>query len=301
MKWKLQDAKKEFNRQRYENTVLWRETKKILQREGIVDQYQSIWSYEKDKITSSEKVRITKKVAFLRGKYKTGSETTADVGNVVISGVIIDEIPTSNIYESNPRIYGGCNVDNCEKQLLALPAKFAIYESVSMIRVETQVEKSIAKLRWDLMNLSRENNERGTQREQVGGVSNDTTCVNQQDTQMNRDNYYDITDKRFDFRVMRATDLPFNKSVKLPAAVEEEEEVAMQDLKNRLLNVALSYTKENKVPKDNLTESEREGIDSIERRVKTGETIVFQTDKSGRFSVERQRVIRTYRMMLWSL
>ncbi len=85
---------------------------------------------------------------------------------------------------------------------------------------------------------------------------------------------------------MRATDLPFNKSVKLPSAVEEEDEVAMQELKNRLYNVALQYTKTNRRPEDNLNAAERKGMDSLQRRVNTGNAVIFQTDKSGRFSMD---------------
>lgn len=45
---------------------------------------------------------------------------------------------------------------------------------------------------------------------------------------------YDQSKRSFNFRYLKATDLPFNKRVCLPGPIDEETEVSIQSLKTRL-------------------------------------------------------------------
>ena len=53
-------------------------------------------------------------------------------------------------FESSPRLYGESCIDNSEEQVLNLPPKFATYDRVDQVDVAAQVEKALAKVRWDL-------------------------------------------------------------------------------------------------------------------------------------------------------
>ena len=86
---------------------------------------------------------------------------------------------------------------------------------------------------------------------------------------------------------MRATDLPFNKRVHLPDPLDGESEVAIQNLKAKLNQITEEYVKSEKFSKwSNPGKDKREGLVSLKKKLETQESVVFQTDKSGHFSVD---------------
>ena len=263
MKWKVRDARKQFNRDRYENTKVWREIKPILHEHGVTRQYEELWAQQKEKFHTEERRRVNKKVSFLREKY-TAAAAPRDYSQV--HGVDVTDTDIPEDFESTPRLYGTCSIDDNETALLSLPPKFATYNKVNEIDVEAQVEKSFAKLRWDIGNPP--------DVDENGNPMAET-----------REHYYNIAENTFDFRVMRATELPFNKSIKLPYAVEQEDEIAMQDLKNRLLRVTTQYNNDNHLP-NNLSKTEQTGLRSLKAKTRDGDVVIFKTDKSSRFSVD---------------
>ena len=98
-----------------------------------------------------------------------------------------------------------------KKQRLSLPPRIIVYEKLSKFEVVKHVEKALKKLRWDIQSDKDDD-----------GVVN----TNQQE------GVFNIQTNNFNFREMRATNMPFNKSVQLPGAYDQNEEVAMQKLKN---------------------------------------------------------------------
>ena len=86
---------------------------------------------------------------------------------------------------------------------------------------------------------------------------------------------------------MRGTDLPFNKRIQLPKPVDEQTEVRMQMLKHRLKNVTEQYVEKSKTKdKGNLSSSEHKALKSLQQKVNEKEIVIYETDKSGRFSVD---------------
>ena len=151
--------------------------------------------------------------------------------------------------------------------MLNLPPKFATYTRVDPVDVAAQVEKALAKLRWELakpVELDENGEPKAEQRE----------------------HFYDVSRHKFDFRVMRATEQPFNKSITLPKPAGLNDEIALQDLKNNLSKVTSEYVSKPRKATNNLTTEEKVGLRQLTNRVKTGEVVVFQTDKSSRFSVD---------------
>lgn len=92
----------------------------------------------------------------------------------------------------------------------------------------------------------------------------------------------------FDFRNMRATELPFNKRVCLPGPLEEATEIAIQNLKGRLNQITNEYVKKKEQTRwSNLDKVEKEGLRSLKEKLQSKEEVIFQTDKSGHFSVDQ--------------
>ena len=88
-----------------------------------------------------------------------------------------------------------------------------------------------------------------------------------------------------DFRKKQATDFVFNRRVYLLPPLEQDIKLQLQLLKLNLNKATKEYA--NRVTEaNNLTEKEREGIVSLKERVKNGEIVIQQTDKSGRNVVD---------------
>ena len=88
-------------------------------------------------------------------------------------------------------------------------------------------------------------------------------------------------------RNLRATDFPFNKRVILPSALSEEKEVGLHHLKNNMLKSVNNYV-QNDMNKQwqNLIVNEKNGLRSLRKRSKDNSVVIYQTDKSGRFSID---------------
>ena len=101
-----------------------------------------------------------------------------------------------------------------------------------------------------------------------------------------RDYHYNVDTKTFDFRNLRPTDLPFNKQLFLPQSdrnrEESEEEIQIAYLSHQLQKATNEFIAEHKF-QQNLTKQEKEGIRSIQKRE---DVVVYQTDKSSRFSID---------------
>ena len=126
------------------------------------------------------------------------------------------------------------------------------------------MEKGLAKLRWS---KKRETSER---------------------EEVDDDRFYNETEQTFDFGNMRATDFPFNPRITLPEPIDRREEVRMLALKNRLCTITEEYitSKSDANVQCNLDPSLKRGLKSLRKKVNECDLVVYQTDKSGRFSVD---------------
>ena len=101
-----------------------------------------------------------------------------------------------------------------------------------------------------------------------------------------REYHYDVDNNEFDFRKLRPTDLPFNKQLFLPQNDNSrevvEEEIQLAFLSRELEKATDAFVSTHKV-KPNVTDQERKGLKSLKKRK---DAVVFQTDKSSRFSVD---------------
>ena len=132
--------------------------------------------------------------------------------------LLLDQIPAT--FTSKPKCYRGCSVDEKQKKVLSLPPRFAVYNRVDVQQCEAEIEKGLAKLRWT----------NGKQTEvHEGGEGREEDQVEEE-----RSVVYDIGNETFDFRNMRASDVPFNKRVHLPKPLDEDESLAKKEERSAL-------------------------------------------------------------------
>ena len=210
MTWKLKDAHERVNKARCKNTREWRAVYPIIRQARIFDSYSQLWIREKRKLKDELAIKRKRKVAFLTEKYSK-KRVTPDV----VEGIFVGDQELDGGFTSEPRCYGACDVSGIEKQALSLPPKFAVYTKVNSVSVEAEIEKGLAKYRWEQI-------ERKEPVEEAGVV-------------------YDTATKKVDMRNLRATDFPFNKRVLLLSVLSEEKEVGLQHLKNNMLKSVNNY------------------------------------------------------------
>ena len=111
----------------------------------------------------------------------------------------------------------------------------------------------------------------------------------QQQQQQDKEEIFDPETGTLDLRWLKPTDLPFNKRVSLPEPLSNEREVAIQHLRDRLSRVTEEYvraTGSTLRAQSNLTEAEKAGLKILKGRIRQGEVVVYQTDKSGGFTID---------------
>ena len=259
MKWKLADARKCLSKAKWENTREWRKAKPVFSTHQVYREYLDLWKQETSGYKAHLREVLVNKVGTLKNRYSVKRSIPDSVRGIVIAD---QSIPDD--FSTAPRCYGGVVINGNELAALSLPPKFAVYSSIDEADCEAQVEKGLTKLRWTV----------GKQESQAGDPVEEEEQTS-----------FRTSVNRFDFRYMRATELPFNQRITLPKSVDLSIEVKMQDLKKELKKIT-SEVKAVISTADNLTSEQRRGIKSSVRRVKDKEIVVFQTDKSGRFSVD---------------
>ena len=271
MKWKRRDAERALEREKRNNTKVWRESEKALRELGILDTYfTETWEEEKDYQRHQFDKKRRRKVRFLVNKYRKNKQTQNIPDEV--EGISIKQCEIPADYNSNPRIYGGVTHYPSREVIsgLSLPPMFTVYENVSPEQCEIEVEKSINKYRWSTMN--------GEKRIVDEGGKTVVTGTSEREWPLDYEN------NSIDFQRMRATDMPFNKRVQLPDPVDQTTEVSLQHLKHKLRSTTNDYCQQNKQNEfSNLTKKEKRGLREVSR---DKDLVVFQTDKSGRFSID---------------
>ena len=314
MKWKISGINKEIREVKEENTQVWRKYEADIESrddgQDVWRKFEDSWNKEKAFQYSEMTKKRHKKVTFLFDRYKRVLKKPEDK----IRGVKVADQVLGEEYESQPRMYGGTreNLQPDEVSLLSLPPKFTVPDKVDYDECAAQIEKAWVKLRWNRMNSgeddfsfsSPEPSDHATNAEptqtpprlpaqaqvdldtEVDLAPQDVTAHHIQ----GRAYAVDTVENTVDMRYLRPTDLSFNKRNQLPKMMKKNEEVKLQHLGDKLLQATSQYIakQERKNTPDtgtyaNLTTPENKGLEALQERK---DTVIFQTDKSGRFSVD---------------
>ena len=172
-----------------------------------------------------------------------------------------------------------------EKDVLTRGPKFTLRRCLNKERFMIEMEKSLLKEKWDrsqredkgeeLVDMEREEKDR------IDKIAEEMTAKSRQ--------VFDGEDKVLDFANHKATDAKMNTRVILPRPLTPKEEADLEVRRAIWSSLFDAYIKgmadEDGVQESNLTVGEQRGLKSLKKRVKSGEIVICQTDKSGRFAV----------------
>ena len=107
------------------------------------------------------------------------------------------------------------------------------------------------------------------------------------------DEIFDPQEKLYDDRKRRVTDLKECNKITLPKALPAKDEALIEMRREVISKIYKDYRDKN-CKKDqqesNLTENERKGLESLQKRIRDKEIVVMKTDKSGKFAVTTMEI-----------
>ena len=255
MKWKYSDAQKSYRNALYFEKKLWKSYSELYNNENITNQYNQLWYKEKNRAMKKCREKRVKKLKWLRETYTTNNKK--DLPPDYINGICIKDGQLDGEFDQQPAIYGNANLDENEVSAIKMHPKFTVYNKIDPLDCEAEVEKCLTSIRWS-RNFNNDGNTRVV---------------------------FDDEKKTLDLRKMRATDLPFCSNVVMPKPLTFDDERKLQNLKHELNTVVLKY-KCKSIKWKNIKTNQEVGLKSLVERRNKKELVMFQTDKSGKMSVD---------------
>ena len=228
--------------------------------------------------------KFKKKFLHLKAKYKNKSDVKEE-----------QEVPQdlkeySNLTIFNNKKYEELKVDSYdvkvigdisltveEIKVLQLHPKFCIPDNLQETQFEQEQECCLAKLRMEL-----------TKDEENTGLTQEEIQENEIYEAKSRQ-VFDYHDKKYDARKRRATDLKECARVTLPKPLNSQEEANIEIRKKTQMEIFRNYVKNNTGKNGDqescLTQEEKIGLKSLQKRISSGEIMIIKTDKSSKLAV----------------
>ena len=177
-------------------------------------------------------------------------------------------------------IYGGVEISENERKILSKEPGYMVYSGIDELELEVEIEKGIAKARYELMSRGDED------AEEAGGEENEADRQ-----EVNPSKREGELNKVLQYSNMRATDIPTVQRLHEPKQGSVRQEVVMESTKEKLLECVVKYKAEKcnekgELKDHNLDREERKGLKELKNDVKEKKLVIFTTDKSGKFSVD---------------
>ena len=246
---------------------------------------------------SRTKSRLMKKheakMKHLRRKYRTDEEEKIDKIPDSIADLKLERLSIFNkkkyeekkTVEYDVQIIGKVTLSYNEQQILKLPPKFAVEENLPEEGLALDEELSYAKAR---MTISKEEEEK-LEDEGIEEDKDEEFEEELEKTEAMTRQIYNTKESRFDDRKRRVTDLKECARVTLPKPLDTKHEALIEMRRGTNQRVYNDYRKEKCNKKGevegNLTEEEKDGLKSLQKKIKNQEIVILKTDKSGKLCV----------------
>ena len=183
-----------------------------------------------------------------------------------------------------------------EKNFLRLGPKFCVMGCLSEEKFEVDIEECVAKLKWDVMGEELKKKDEDPAMQAIDEVIDEDQRADLEEYELQQEGeatsvFLVKGDKaEWQFSKKRVTSMKGNSRVILPGKVKNfKDEAALETLRMETMEVFKQYFREKcnerGEQKSNLSASELRGMKSLKKRVKEGEIVVVQTDKTGKFVV----------------
>ena len=249
--------------------MIWRNNRRFIPGNMInayIFEWREVMRREKQKIINAHNSK------FEHLKRKWGKRQIAEE---IYRGVVIGDVDLNkDEFTSSPRVYGGVQIDNDEEEALSLPPSFGIYQKINKDKCKIDVEESLNKLRWNI------NFGRVERKEDENGIE---IKINENIT---KKEFFDKEESTFNINRLKATSLPYNHQVSLPLYIGEEEETFKKFKDSVMIKIDDMIEKSKSWEKSSISKTAREGMKKLKKRIDQKEIVCYETDKSGRWSID---------------
>ena len=224
------------------------------------------------------KLKNKQKVEHLERKYVKKDEKVPEELQKYMEAAIFTDAEIKTFSEGRIAVYGDVAMSNDENELLKLGPKFNTFTELNEENFSTDREVCFTKYRWDVMSKCEGDDEMTEEeKEQEELFSAEARQI------------YDPEGKTINLAKQKATDVKHNARVVLPKAMKPTDE-AMVEVKRAEWTLVWNdyFSKEcdeRGRQQSNLTPAQKRGLKNLLKRVKDGEIVVCQTDKSGKLSI----------------
>ena len=215
-------------------------------------------------------------------------ERTRAKKNVVVTPTDQElKVRFGEVDTNDPIVYGEVELTENEKKVLRLPPKFSLTEEIDIKDLDLELRKSAVKGRWHHMNKEDVENE---------GINN---SVNEDEREANE--IIEIIESQpylkggnyIDFSKRKATDLKHNARLYMPKPIKNGQfEIRFKNFEMNAIKIAKdmreSQVRNKKEKFFNLDADKQKGLKSLLLRRKREGVVVFETDKSGKLSVDNK-------------
>ena len=280
MNWNIDNAIKTIRKARYSNTATWKQFTPILVKENAIQEFNQILIKEKGEYRERLMEKKKKKVDHLMEKYKVRRIIPDEVEGIIVRD---QEIPAcftklpkcygkseidegeQNVLSLPPKyaIYDRVDMLDCRSEIEKGITKYRWThkereeqrkakatqpeQAEEQVPSTASVDQEDGEAQDDEEPRSRQIPDQEATEEGQQDTSGQTVQMevqeNNQEVGRISDRQYRM-DKNFDFRYMKATDLPFNKRVYLPGPLEQDVEIQLQALKSKLEETTRAYIEE---------------------------------------------------------
>ena len=279
MKDKLIDSEEEVKKAKTDFERATKEYREEIPQGTIIDTlFNTIVKKEMEKIWNNGKKKNSKKIEMLAKskeieiKERIQNKEREDTKTVKYKDSELKEIQKTSQHTSNsePEVYGGVVINEKQKSILSKEPGFMIYNKIDEVEIEVEIEKGMAKARYEMMSWDEE------EEEEPGDERHDKE--EEPKTTLNYSN-------------LRATQIPTVQRLHEPKQGTIKQEIVMENTKEKLLECVHMYRENNCnkkgiIKKDNLRKNEKEGLKQVKKDAKDNKIIIFTTDKSGKFSAD---------------
>ena len=224
--------------------------------------------------------KLQSKVRHLQGKWGATLHQPQIWKGIAIGDKALDEFEGSNEQRRQRQVtpvYGKASITKEQNEVLKLPPGFTTYERILEKDIEAEIEIMATKARW----------ERRSRREREGeGWSEEW-----QDTEMEQQEVYDSENKKLDLSKKRVTELPTCRRINLPKYEDENLEINLRIMKDRMMSAVKQYKEKHcdgkgNIRNGNLTAIQRKGLLECRKQAKRNKQVFYVTDKSRMMSVD---------------
>ena len=284
MKKRRDYIQKEINRAKYEWMDKCKELEVDLIDKRAKDMFrrieheyrQYVWKMKLN--ISKKKVQFAMEKDMKRKNYK--KQTDVEDRFYLITDTELESdgmIPRKKNFE----VYGDVNISKQEEKCLSLGPKYMITPKLDRDLFEVEIEVESVKTRYEIVERMQVMEEDGeVKKEDLQGLRE----RNKEDKSIvTKDGYLRMSH-------LRATDAKYNVRSAIPKSVNNEDEALLQVRRKAVMDDFDEYVKKNcgrnGVQNNmNMTEEQKKGMSSLQKRVKEGEIVITTTDKSGKFAV----------------